>query len=318
MTGRGWSKHPALSASGFLGHQLWMEKMGLLSGFEHIVCEQEPLASYTWFRLGGVAEYFAEPTSVEELEALVKHCRERDLPVRVLGGGSNLLIRDQGVPGLVIHLAAAAFSEIMVQDNVITAGAGAKLGHVISTAAREGLAGLEHLVGIPGTIGGALCGNAGTENHDIGQATGWAEVMTRSGEIVQHQRDELRFAYRYSSLDELVILRASFSLDAEDRTELTKRMQTLWIVKKSRQPSSDASMGRIFKNPSGTRAAELIEQAGLKGTKIGGAEISEKHANFIVTTADATADEVLRLIELVKLQVRERLGVELETDIEIW
>ncbi len=292
--------------------------MGLLSGFEHIVCEQEPLAPYTWFRLGGAAEYFAEPTSVAELEALVKHCRAQEIPVRILGGGSNLLVRDQGVPGLVIHLAAAAFSEIAVEKDVIIAGAGAKLGHVISTAVREGLAGLEHLVGIPGTIGGALRGNAGTENHDVGQCTSWAQVMTRSGEILEHQRDDLRFTYRYSNLDELVILRAGFALETEDRTELTKRMQTLWIVKKSKQPSSDQSMGRIFKNPSGMRAAELVEQAGLKGTKIGKAGISEKHSNFIVAGTDASTEEVLRLIELVQLQVRERLGVELETDIEIW
>ena len=261
--------------------------MGLLSGFEHIVSEREPLAPYTWFRLGGVAEYLAEPTSVGELEALVRHCRQRDLPVRILGGGSNLLVRDQGVPGVVIHLGAAAFSEISVRENVITAGAGAKLGHVISTAIREGLAGLEPLVGIPGTIGGALHGNTGTENHDVGQWTARAEVMTRSGEIVEQRREDLRFAYRYSSLDELVILRGCFALEREDRTELTKRMQTLWIVKKSKQPSSDENMGRIFKNPSGLRAADLIEQADLKGTKIGGAEISEKHANFIIARTGA-------------------------------
>ncbi len=292
--------------------------MGLLSGFEHIVVEREPLAPYTWFRLGGMAEYFAEPTSLEELEALVRHCRQQETPVRVLGGGSNLLVRDQGVPGLVIRLSAAAFSEITVEDSVIVAGAGAKLGHVISTAVREGLAGLEHLVGIPGTIGGAMRGNAGTENHDIGQWTGSAAVMTRSGQIVEHQRDDLHFAYRYSSLDELVILRANFILEREDRTELTKRMQTLWIVKKSKQPSSDESMGRIFKNPSGLRAGDLIEQAGLKGTKIGGAEISEQHGNFIIARTGASSDQVLRLIDLVQTQVRDRMGVELETDIEIW
>jgi UDP-N-acetylmuramate dehydrogenase len=236
----------------------------------------------------------------------------------VLGGGSNLLVRDQGVPGVVVHLATPAFSQIVVQENQIVAGAGAKLAHVISTAVREGLAGLEHLVGIPGTIGGALRGNAGMENHDIGQCTAWAETMTRTGDLVEHQRDELRFAYRYSSLDELVILRAGFQLEPEDRTELTKHMQTLWIVKKSKQPSNDQSMGRIFKNPSGIRAADLIEQAGLKGTKIGGAAISDQHVNFIVVTADASSEEVLRLIELVQLHVQERVGVELETDIEIW
>jgi UDP-N-acetylmuramate dehydrogenase len=292
--------------------------MGLFSGFEHIVCEREPLAPYTWLRLGGVAEYLAEPTSVAELEALVRYCRLQDIPIRILGGGSNLLVRDQGVPGLVIHLGAAAFSEITVADHVITAGVGAKLGHVISTAVREGLAGLEPLVGIPGTIGGALHGNAGTDNHDVGQWTMTAEGMTPSGEIVVHQRDELHFAYRCSSIDELVILRASFALEQEDRTELTKRMQTLWIVKKSKQPSSDENMGRVFKNPIGLRAADLIEQAGLKGTKVGGAEISDHHANFIIARSGTISGDVQRLIDLVRSQVRERIGVELETDIEIW
>jgi UDP-N-acetylmuramate dehydrogenase len=292
--------------------------MAFLSGFEHIACEGEPLAPYTWFRLGGLAEFFAEPTSIEELQALVEHCHGQDVPVRLLGGGSNLLVRDQGVPGMVIHLAAPAFSQISVDGERLSAGAGTKLGHAISTAVREGLAGLEHLVGIPGTIGGALRGNAGTENHDIGQWTSQARVLTRKGEILEHQRDDLHFAYRYSSLDELVILEAVFALDREDRTELTKRMQTLWIVKKSKQPSSDQNMGRIFRNPAGVRAAELIEQAGLKGTAVGGATISEQHANFIVTGTGAASDDVLQLIELVQLQVRERLGVELETDIEIW
>ena len=188
--------------------------MGALRGFEHIIREHEPLAPYTWLRLGGAAEYFAEPTSAEELKELVAQCREHGIPVRVLGDGSNLLVRDQGVPGLVIHLGAAAFSQIAIVDNVVTAGAGAKLGHVISTAVREGLSGLEPLVGIPGTVGGALRSNAGTESHDVGQWTESAEVMTRSGDLLVHGRDDLRFAYHFSSIDELVILRAGAWCDA--------------------------------------------------------------------------------------------------------
>lgn len=292
--------------------------MGLFGGFEHIVREREPLAPFTWLRIGGVAEYLAEPTSCQELEALVRHCRNEGVPVRMLGGGSKLLVRDQGVPGLVIHLGAPAFCEISVADNIVTAGAGAKLGHVISIAVREGLAGLEPLVGIPGSIGGALHGNAGTDNHDVGQWTAAAEVMAPGGEVIVHQREELHFAYRYSSIDELVILRAQFALDREDRTELTKRMQTLWILKKAKQPSSEENVGRVFKNPLGLRAADLIEQAGLKGTKVGGAEISDHHANFIVARTGTTSGDVLRLIDLVRTRVRERIGVELETDIEIW
>ncbi len=292
--------------------------MGLFRGFEHIVREREPLAPYTWLRIGGVAEFLAEPTSGQELEALVRHCRSEEVPVRILGSGSNLLVRDPGVPGLVIHLAAPAFCDVTVEDNVISAGAGAKLGHVISIAVREGLSGLEPLVGIPGTIGGALHGNAGTDNHDVGQWTATAEVMTSSGDVVVHQRDELHFAYRYSSIDQLVILRAQFLLEREDRTELTKRMQTLWIMKKAKQPTGDENVGRVFKNPLGLRAADLIEQAGLKGTKVGGAEISDHHANFIVARTGTTSGDVLRLIELVRTQVRDRIGVELEMDIEIW
>jgi UDP-N-acetylmuramate dehydrogenase len=265
-----------------------------------------------------VVEYLAEPTSADELRELVTRCRQQDVPVRILGGGSNLLVRDQGVPGLVVHLGAAAFSEIAVNDSVLTAGAGAKLGHVISTAARAGLAGLEPLVGIPGTVGGALHGNAGTENHDVGQWTASAEVMTRSGDLLVHGRDDLRFSYHYSSIDELVILRATFALEQEDRTELTKRMQMLWIVRKSKQPSRDENMGRIFKNPMGLRAATLIEQAGLKGAKVGGAEISDVNANFIVARTGTTSDDVLRLIDMIASQVNERIGVELEKDIEIW
>jgi len=292
--------------------------MGQFVGFEHIVRERERLAPFTWLRLGGPAEYFAEPTSGEELQALVRRCRELEMPVRVLGAGSNLLVRDQGVPGMVIHLGAATFSEITVADNILTAGAGARLHHVISTAVREGLAGLESLVGIPGTVGGALHANTGTESHDVGQWTASAEAMTRAGEVVVHGREELHFTYHYSNIDELVILRASFALEREDRTELTKRMQMLWIVRKSKQPSRDENMGRIFKNPVGLRAANLIEQAGLKGTKVGGAEISDVNANFILARPGTTSEDVQRLIEMIATQVAQRIGVELETDIEIW
>src|SRR5258708_6769625 len=194
--------------------------MAIPAGFEHIVRENEPLAPYTWFRLGGRAAYFAEPTNVEELSALVRRCHEEGLPVRMLGGGSNLLVRDEGVPGMVVALGAAAFGRIEVAGRKLIAGGGAKLGHVISTAVREGLAGLEMLVGIPGTVGGALHTNAGTHAGDIGQTAASGTVMTRKGEIVTRQKNELRFGYRNSSLDELVILEATFELEGGDSRHL--------------------------------------------------------------------------------------------------
>ena len=292
--------------------------MPLLDGFEHIVRQAEPLAPHTWFHLGGPAEYFAEPRNIDELRELIVRCREEDLPVRLLGGGSNVLVRDEGVPGVVVRLTEPAFAEIKVAGGRVSAGGAAKLGHVISSAVREGLAGLETLVGIPGTIGGALHGNAGSRGGDIGQWTSRAVVMTRSGEVIQRQRDELVFAYRESSLDELAILSAEFELDAEDPEQLTKRMQQQWIVKKASQPLGHQSAGCIFKNPRGMSAGMLIDQAGLKGARIGGAEVSDRHANFIVAETGASSQDVLRLIELVRSRVADRLGIELQTEIEVW
>lgn len=288
------------------------------SGFDEIVRSHESLAPHTWMGIGGPAEYFAEPRSLDELQALVRRAAEEGLPLRVLGGGSNLLVRDDGVQGVVIRLSAAAFNHIEADKRLVSAGGGARLGHVISTAVRSGLAGLEMLVGIPGTVGGALHGNSGSHGGDIGQWTCQAEIMTRTGEIISRNREDLVFAYRQSSLDELVILNAQFQLEEEDPQELTKRMQKQWIVKKAGQPLAHQSAGCIFKNPRGISAGMLIDQAGLKGTRVGGAEVSDRHANFIVVDRDASSQDVLQLIDLVRSRVAELLGVELELEIQIW
>lgn len=278
----------------------------------------EPLAPHTWFKLGGKAEYFAEPTTLDQLQTIVQRSREQEIPIRMLGGGSNLLVRDEGVSGVVIRLGEGEFTSVSVAGQTITAGGAAKLGHVISTAVRESLGGLETLVGIPGTIGGALHGNAGSRGGDIGQWTASASVLTRSGVIHHRKREELVFAYRESSLDELVILEAKFELEQDDSEKLTKRMQKQWIVKKASQPMSHQSAGCIFKNPRGMHAGMLIEQAGLKGTQVGGAEVSQQHANFIIANESATSKDVLDLIEIVRARVSERLGVELEQEIRVW
>jgi UDP-N-acetylmuramate dehydrogenase len=292
--------------------------MPLSTGFERFVRQAEPLALHTWFRLGGPAEYFAEPETIDELVELVRRCRAEETPVRLLGGGSNILVREEGVRGVVIKLGGKDFNQISVEGQRIRAGAAAKLVHVVSTAVGKGLAGMETLVGIPGTIGGALHGNAGGRGGDIGQWTARASVLTRSGEIIQREREDMVFAYRESSLDELVILNAEFQLDKDDPEELTKRMQKQWIMKRASQPLGHQSAGCIFKNPPGMKAGMLIDQAGLKGTRIGGAEVSDRHANFIVADEGASSKDVLELIEVVRMAVQERLGVELETEIEIW
>jgi UDP-N-acetylmuramate dehydrogenase len=292
--------------------------MAFISGFETFVRTDELLAPHTWFKLGGPARYFAEPTTVDELAAVVRRAGEESMGVRMLGGGSNLLVRKPGVPDVVVRLSNPAFTKITPAKNQLAAGGGAKLGHVISAAVRDGLAGLETLVGIPGTVGGALHGNAGSRGGDIGQWVCQATLMTETGEILSRNRDELVFAYRESSLDELAILDVKFQLEQDNPEELTKRMQKQWIVKKANQPLDHQSAGCIFKNPRGMSAGMLIDQAGLKGTRIGGAEISDRHANFIVTDNGATSDDVLQLIDQVRERVFERLGVELELEIEVW
>ena len=292
--------------------------MALLTGFEKIVRRDEPLAMHTWFQLGGPAEYFAEPGDADQLIALVKRCGQEEVPVRLLGGGSNILVRDEGVPGMVVRLAGPAFGSIRVEGQSVIAGGGATLGHVITTAVHQGLAGLETLIGIPGTLGGALHGNAGTRGGDIGQWTSQATVISQTGELLQCGRDDLVFEYHRSSLDELVILEAEFQLEEEDPRELARRMQKHWIVKKAAQPMGHQCAGCVFRNPRGASAGELIDEAGLKGTRIGGAVVSDRHANFIVAEPECTSQDVLRLIDLIRSQVHERLDVELERELEIW
>jgi UDP-N-acetylmuramate dehydrogenase len=277
-----------------------------------------PLADRTWFKLGGVAQFFAEPTSVDELQAVVQRCRDEELHVRLLGSGSNVLVREEGVAGMVVSLTGPAFSRIAVERNIVSVGGGAPLPNVITAAVGAGLAGLEPLVGIPGTTGGALHGNAGTQAGDIGQWTCRATVMTRAGEFITRERNDLVFAYRQSSLDELVIVDAQFELEEENPDEITKRMQKLWIVKKANLPMAHENTGCIFRNPRGMSAGMLIDQAGLKGETVGGAEVSQRHANFIVAHPQATPRDILKLIDLVRSRVAERMGVELETEIEIW
>ena len=291
--------------------------MAAMSGIDG-VREQVPLAERTWFKVGGAAQFFAEPTSVDELQSLVKRCLDEGLHVRLLGGGSKVLVRDEGVSGVVISLANPAFANIATAAERVTLGAGAMLVNAITVTVGAGLAGLEPLVGIPGTVGGALHGNSGSHGGDIGQWASRATVMTRSGEIIERERSDLVFAYRESSLDELVILSAEFELEKEDAVVVTKRMQKQWIVKKANLPMAHENTGCIFKNPRGMSAGMLIDQCGLKGEHVGGAEVSQRHANFFVAKPGATAKDVLQLIDVVRNRVAERMGVELETEIEIW
>jgi UDP-N-acetylmuramate dehydrogenase len=292
--------------------------MSSLDDFSEILKPDEPLAKFTWMKVGGPAQFLARPRSAEELQALVVCCHENQIPTHLLGGGSNLLVRDEGVSGVVLKLDAPCFAEITIDRTCARAGGGALLSQLISETVRHSLEGLEVLAGIPGTVGGALHGNAGGRGGDIGQFVKSVTVLTGKGETFVRKEDELSFAYRKSSLDELVVLEAEFQLREGDEADITQRMRKLWIMKRSTQPLSFQSAGCIFKNPRGLSAGALIEQSGLKGTRVGGAEISDRHANFIVTDENATTHDVLRLIDLIKARVADQFGVDLELEIDLW
>jgi UDP-N-acetylmuramate dehydrogenase len=286
--------------------------------FADITKRNEPLAPYTFLRLGGPAELLVQPRSREELSAVVRRCYEQRTPLRVLGTGCNLLVRDEGVPGVVLRLTEPAFTQITVEGRSVRAGTGAPVSSLISMAARHSLAGLETLVGIPGTVGGALRTNAGDRVSDIGQFVRRVEVLDSHGRVQVRERDELRFAEHASNLDDPVLLTVEFALDPDQPDAILKRMRKAWIHRKATQPLNFQAASRLFKNPHGLNAAALIEQAGLARTRVGGAEISDRDANYVVVNAGACSRDVLRLIDLVKSRVHERFGIDLECEITVW
>lgn len=292
--------------------------MSSLDQFAEILKRDEPLAPYTWLKVGGPAQFLLEPRDADELTRVVKACNAEGIPVRVLGGGSNVIVRDEGVGGAVLRLTNPSFAQVQISGNRVTAGGGALLSHVISETVRAGLAGFENLAGIPGTIGGALHGNAGGRHGEIAQFVRRVTVLTASGETLVRTDDELQFDYRQSNLDELLVLEAEFELQPDDPDQISQRLKKIWIAKKASQPLSSQTAGCVFKNPRGQRAGQLIEQAGLKGARIGGAEINDRHANFIVTHEGASSGDVLRLMDLVRSKVAEQFGVPLEPEVKIW
>lgn len=292
--------------------------MSSLDAFSDILQRDKPLAPLTWMNLGGPAQFFLEPRDQAELQKVVTCCHENGIPIFVLGSGSNLLVRDEGVRGAVIRLANASFAESTVDGTTLRSGAGALLSQTISVSVRDGLAGLEVLAGIPGTVGGAIRGNAGGRSGEIAETCRSVTAMTAKGEIVTRSGDDLTFGYRSSSITEPFILGGTFELRPDDPDEITSRMRKIWIMKKATQPLSDQSAGCIFKNPRGQSAGALIDQAGLKGTRLGGAEISDRHANFVVTHDGCKSDDVLRLIDLTRSKIAEQFGIELELEIQVW
>lgn len=293
--------------------------MHSFAAFADILTTDEPLAPLTWFRLGGPAAYLARPHDVEQVAGLIRAARADQTPIRVLAGGSNVLVPDAGFPGLVIHLESPAFSDVTIEDGRVIAGSAVPLTALISQTARAGLAGLEVLTGIPGTVGGAIRGNSGGRQGAIGSFVRRVTVVNEVGEAIVREREDLRFDYRSSDLDEPMIISAEFVLEAEDPEAVVRRMRRIWITKKENQPYGHQSSGCIFKNPSPeVSAGALVERAGLKGARVGSVEVSERHANFIVAEPGSRSSDVLALVELIRGKVRQQFGYDLELQIQVW
>jgi UDP-N-acetylmuramate dehydrogenase len=292
--------------------------MNWLDEFPGRIERDVPLSPLTWFKLGGRARYVYRPGDESQLARMVEQAGTDGTPLRVLGGGANLLVRDDGVDGVVVRLDQPAFCKVEYQGERVTAAGGVDLMRLTRDCCRRGLSGLECMAGIPGTVGGAIRMNAGGKFGSIESVVETVRLLTPAGELETRRRDELGFAYRHSAIGPRIVVSADLRLQQDDPKRVWARYEEIWAYKKASQPLSENSAGCIFKNPPGTSAGRLIDQAGLKGESVGAASVSHDHANFIVTRKGATATDVLGLVERIRKTVRERFGVELELEIDVW
>lgn len=292
--------------------------MNIFSGLEAIVEKDAKLAPFTWYGLGGKADYLIRPKTIEQLSDIAKRCSENNVLVRVLGFGSNLLVRDEGVRGAVVKLEGQIFDEYKFEGEVLTAGAGANVGKLVLDCVRKEMSGIESLTGIPGSVGGAVKMNAGGSFGDIGSSIESVTVMDRTGNVYEKSKPELEFDYRSCNITAKYILSAKMKLNRAEPETILRTVKEIWMYKKNSQPLNTKSSGCVFKNPRGLSSGALIERAGLKGFSVGGASVSEKHANFIVANKWCKSSDIEKLINVISEKVKEKFDVDLELELEIW
>ncbi|WRP06173.1 UDP-N-acetylmuramate dehydrogenase [Rossellomorea aquimaris] len=277
----------------------------------------ELLREHLYTKLGGRADFFLTPTTYEEVQNIVKLSNEVDVPFTLLGNGSNLIVKDGGIRGIVLHL--KNFKDIKTTDQLIVAQSGAAIIDVSRRALAEKLSGLEFACGIPGTVGGALFMNAGAYGGEIKDVLDYCHVVDREGNLVKRTAAELELDYRHSNISEKgdIVLEATFSLKPGDYEEIKAVMDDLTDKRESKQPLEYPSCGSVFKRPPGYFAGKLIQDSDLQGTNFGGAEVSTKHAGFIVNKDNASASDYISLIEHVQKTVKEKFDVELEREVRI-
>ncbi|GBF76194.1 UDP-N-acetylenolpyruvoylglucosamine reductase [Paenibacillus sp. 598K] len=275
------------------------------------------LAEHTFIQTGGVTDLYVQPATHEEAQAVARCCAEHAIPLTVLGFGTNVIIRDSGIRGVVMNL--NLLDQITVNDDIIIAGSGASLIEVSRTARDYCLSGLEFACGIPGSVGGALMMNAGAYGGEISFVLARALVLTRAGDLLELYAPQFEFGYRSSVFERAgyIVLEAEFRLEAGELCDIQGKMDHFTFLREDKQPLEYPSCGSVFKRPPGLFAGKLIADSGLQGTRIGGAEVSTKHAGFMVNIDRATSTDYLALIDHVKQAVKARFGVELETEVKI-
>ena len=285
------------------------------AGTDHIYRE-EPMKNHTTFRIGGNAEVFAAPDSADGVERVLQFCREENIPCTVIGNGSNLLVGDRGVCGVVLQI-YRNYASIRIEGTDLYVQAGALLGQTAAAAAREGLTGLEFASGIPGTIGGAAAMNAGAYGGEMKDVLVWVKAIDRDGYVRQYAAAELELGYRTSRIQKeaLVVLEVKLTLQQGDPVKIRERMEELKEQRVAKQPLEYPSAGSTFKRPEGYFAGKLIMDAGLRGFSVGDAQVSEKHCGFVINRGNATAADVMALVSQVQTIVEEKFGVQLELEV---
>jgi len=287
----------------------------LHSIFKGQILLNESLSNHTWLKIGGPADLFLVPSLKEDVVHAIAYCHEHKLPFTILGSGSNVLVGDKGIRGAVISV-HKTLDYMFVDGHKVRAGAGVLLPKLVVDLLKEGFTGMEGLGGIPGTLGGAIIMNAGAYGTEIFEFVTDVELV-RNGELLNLAKDQIHYTYRGTDLNEDIILEVGFEFERGDVEAAKERRKELLAKRKSSQPLDRPNAGSIFKNPTGDFAGRLIEACGLKGTRVGDAIVSEKHANFLVNDGNATATEMMALIKLVQDKVKTDHKVDLELEIKL-
>lgn len=283
--------------------------------FSGHIALNEPLAKYTSMKVGGPADYYLEPASKEDVIAIATYFKRNGFPFMMLGRGSNVLISDEGFRGAAINL-EEGLSNVSLNGDLVVAEAGAKMTKFVDFCVQHEFAGVEMLAGIPGTMGGAVVMNAGAHGGEVSNYLVEVEILRELG-LERVSKEQAGFSYRRSTFGHDVVLSASFKLPKGDKNDLMKKRSEYLHQRNMTQPTNMPNSGSMFKNPQGNYAAKLIEQAGLKGKRVGDAQISEKHANFIINHGNAKASDVMTLVDLAQRTVYQNTGLQLELEVKL-